>query len=83
MRRFVIKITVFLEKLCRGRLINSVAGFSIVRGVVEWFFVDSQPWQSILQLKPVAGVADGVNIWVEACHELAGASWDHRNTRRQ
>lgn len=37
------------------------------------------PWQSILEFESVAGMGDGVDVWVETCHKLAGARWNHCN----
>jgi hypothetical protein len=41
------------------------------------------PWQSILQLESVAGMRDGVHVWIEAGDKFACASRNHRDARSQ
>jgi len=45
--------------------------------------VERQPGASLLQLHAVSGVTDGIDEWVYARHQLAGAGRDHRGSWRE
>lgn len=50
---------------------------------LNWLLRNGQPWQLLLQLQAVPRMTNRIDIWVQASHKLAGASWYHCHARSQ
>lgn len=66
--------------LCSGSLLLLLGGRGLRRRDLPRLFVDSQPGTALLQLQAVSGVTYGIDEWVYARHQFAGAGRDHRGS---
>jgi len=69
--------------LCRRGLLLLLSGGGLSRRDLPGLLVDAQPGAALLQLHAVSGVTDGIDEWVYARHQLAGAGRYHRGSWRE